>query len=41
LGGGKPTITLLSQSSGSAPSSLSAIRSTSAREIALARFQSV
>src|SRR5579862_1927105 len=41
LAGGKPTATLLSQSSGRGPSSLSASRSTSVRDIALTRFQSV
>src|SRR5271156_6529025 len=41
LAGGRPTVTLLSQSSGRGPSSLSARRSTSVRDIALTRFQSV
>src|SRR5258708_21201242 len=41
LAAGKPIVTPLSQSSGRGPSSLLASRSTSVRDIALTRFQSV
>src|SRR3984957_18983687 len=41
LAGGKPTMTLLSQSAGRGPSSLSASRSTSVRDMDLTRSQSV